>query len=96
MNLRDAAQRIRILHAIAIDMRLANLATFEKVADVARTSQLPQMRTSTMDAFVHCHRSAAEGIESKRSEHVGGIHQNLCRDKGQGADGQHRLRAVDQ
>ncbi len=54
------------------------------------------MRTRLVNPRIERARRAAQRIERHRADHVGGFGQRLRGVKFQTADGQHRLRAVDQ
>ena len=96
MHLWDAAQRIGVLHAAAVAMRLTDLALFEQTAQVRRSPDLSGMRASLLDAIVEGDIGSLEGIACHRADDVGGVDQRLRGEQHQNADGQHGLRAIDQ
>ena len=96
MHLRHAAQRVGVLHPVAIAMRLAQRAAFEHLAQIRGRPKLTRVRTSLMDAFVERHVRASQGVERERADHVRRIGQDFSRQQRQDSHRQHRLRAVDQ
>src|SRR6266436_6334511 len=94
MHLWDAAQRIGVLHAAAVAMRLTDLALFEQTAQVRRRPDLSGMRASLLDAIVEGDIGSLEGIAGHRADDVGGVDQRLRGEQHQNADGQHGLRAI--
>ena len=96
VHLRDAAQRVRILHSPALAMRLAKLAALEHAPQIGRRLKLSSMRPRAMDAFIERDIGSAQSVERQRSNHVGGIDQNFCRQQRQCSYRQHGLGAVDQ
>src|SRR5260370_1843599 len=52
VNLWDAAQRIRVLHAAAVAMRFADLTAFQHAPQVGRGLHLTSVRTGFVNARV--------------------------------------------
>ena len=52
VDLRNAAQRISILHAAAVTMRLADFAAFQQAAEVGGGLDLSRVRTRLLNALV--------------------------------------------
>src|SRR5579864_36597 len=63
VDLRDAAQRISVLHASTVFMRFSNLASCQQAAQVGRDFYLPCMRPSVMDTRIERDIGAVQGIE---------------------------------
>src|SRR5262245_2552672 len=63
MNLRNAAQGVRVLEAPTIFVRGANLASFKHASKVSRCFQLTGMWARFMDAFVKRGIGAAQAIK---------------------------------
>src|SRR6202140_2278746 len=96
VNLRDAAQRISILHAATIAMRFADFALFEQSAEVRGGLDLSSMRARFLNALIEGDVGSLESITCHCADDVGGIDQILGRKQHQNADGQHRLRAINE
>ena len=89
MHLRHAAQRVGILHLLALEVRLANDAAFQHAAQVLRHQQLPGMRARLMNALVEGDVGALQRVQRESAQHVGGVGQNLRLQDGQQPDRQH-------
>src|SRR5215472_6689082 len=96
VDLGDAAERIRILHAGTVAMGFANLAAFKQLAQVAGRFQLAAMRASFVNPLVEGNIGTAEGVESESADYVSGVNERFSRQQRQNSNGQHALRAVDQ
>ena len=96
MHLRDAAQRIRILHAAAVAMRIADLTLFEQTAQVRSGPDLSGMGSSLLNALVESDVGSLEGIARHRADDVGRVDQRLRIEQHEGADGEHSLCAIDE
>ena len=96
MHLRHAAQGISVLHPVAIEMRFAQPAAFEHLAQIRGRPELARVRTRLMNAFVEGHIGAPQRVERERADHVRSIGQNFGRQQSQDPNCQHRLRSVDQ
>ena len=96
MHLRDAAQRIGVLHAATVAMRLANFTLFEQAAQVRSGLDLSGMRPNFLNAFIEGDIGSLEGIARHGADHVGGVNQRLGVEQHQRADGQHGLRSIDE
>jgi hypothetical protein len=71
MHLRDAAQRIRILHAAAVAMRIADLALFEQAAQVRSGLDLSGMGSSLLNALVESDVGSLERIARHGADDIG-------------------------
>ena len=96
MHLRNAAQRISVLHSPALAMRLANLAAFEHAAQVCGGFHLSGMRAHLVNAHIERRIGSSQGVARESSQHISGIHESLCCEQCQGADRQHGLCAIDE
>ena len=96
VHLRDAAQRVRVLHPAAVAMRFANLAAFEHLAQIRRSLHLSAVRTRFVNAFIEGRVGAFQRVAAETAQHVGGIHQRFRSQQRQRAHRQHALRAVDE
>ena len=85
VDLRRATQRVGVLHAAAGDVRLADLAAFEQVAEAARALELAGMRAGRVDTVVKGARSAAQRVERHRADDVGGVGEGLARRRVRGS-----------
>ena len=96
MNLRNAAQRISVLHSSTFPMRFANLAALQHLAQICRRSQSAPHAVALCE-FAHprprrfrATRRATSSQSHRRSRSC------LRRQQSQRADGQHGLSAIDQ
>src|SRR5207237_9699193 len=62
VHLRNTAQRISILDASTIAMRLSNLAAFEQSTEAGCTLTLARVRSRVVDALVRCEHGASASL----------------------------------
>src|SRR5207237_501414 len=96
VNLRHAAQRVRILNALAVAVRFANLAALENFAEVLCCFQLAEMWSGLVNALVKSHIGASESIEGEGADDVRGINQDFRCEQRKSSYRKHALRAVNQ
>ena len=96
VDLRDAAQRVSVLHAAAVAMRFANLAAFQHAPQVGCGLYLSGMRTRLVNALVKSGVGALERVAAQAAQHVGGIDQRFGCQQRQSSNRQHGLGSVDQ
>ena len=96
MHLRNAAQRVGILHLLALAMRFANQAALQHAAQVLGDQYLPGMRTRLLNARVKRSVGTFECIHGECAEYVRGIREDIRLQEGQQSHGQHALGAIDE
>ena len=77
VDLRNAAQRICVLHSPALAMGFANLAALEHLSQISRRRNLARMRTRAVNSLIKCYVGAPQRIQRHRANHVGRIRQRL-------------------
>ena len=94
MNLRDASERIRILH---VRLRLLhNLATLEQLSHASRRDDLSLVRTHLMHSVGERRRESVVGVERHSSNLVSPIAQAVRLQESPNCERTHVLRAVEQ
>src|SRR5579862_693249 len=63
VDLRHAAQRIGVLHAVAVEMRFAQPAAAEHLAQIRSCFELAGMRARLMNAFIESHVRATQSVQ---------------------------------
>ena len=91
VHLRDAAQRVSVLHAATGSVRFANLAAFKHLAQIRRRLHLSAVRARFVDALIEGRIGALQRVAAKPAQHIGGIHQRFRGQQCQRAHGQHGL-----
>ena len=95
MHLRHATQTVGVLNAgVVFQVRLANLAACEQLAQMTRHFQLALMRTRRMNAFIKCDRCSFQGFERHCPRNVRKPRQSLGPVERQSANSSHRLRSI--
>ena len=74
-HLRLAAQRVGILHALAVEMGAADLASGEQAREDGRDLDLAGLIAGALDARVERHVAAQSGVGAHRSGNQGGVEE---------------------
>jgi len=96
VHLRRAAQRVRVLHLLAVDVARQDGAALQQRAQVGGGRQLARLRADRVDAFLERRRAAAQRLDRQRAADVGGLGEPDRLEDGEAPDRGHDLRAVDQ
>ncbi len=71
VDLRNAAQRVGVLHAAAGPVRFANLASFQHAAQIGCGLCLSGMRTRLVNPFVESRVGSLECVARQSTQYVG-------------------------
>ena len=96
VHLRDAAQRVRVLHTSTVAMRVSDLASLQQAAQIRGGLHLSRMRTGLVNALVVGDVGTLERIAHHGTDHVGRIVQRFRSQQRERANSQHGLRAINQ
>ena len=95
-NLRHAAHRIRILHALAILVTATDFAVCQQPAQLARDFDLAGQAARLLDAIVERCVAAREAFDRQRAGHDGRIEQPLRLQQAFEREREAQLRAIQQ
>ena len=96
VHLRDAADRVGVLHLVAVEVAEHDLAALGGVAHVARRVQLAGDRAQLLDTVRERADRAAQTLDAHGADQVGRVEQRLAVGDRQAADGGHELGAVEE
>ena len=97
MDLRHAAQGVRILHAsVTIAVGLADLGVLQQLPQQGSARRLPELSARFLDARVERHRRAHQGLEGHRAGKMRHLPEPMGVHHGERGDGGVRLRSIDQ
>src|SRR5579872_5214323 len=71
VDLRHAAQRVGILHTIAMAMRFVDFAAFNHLPKIRRRPDLSGMRAGSVNALVEGRHRSHQSIQAKGADDVG-------------------------
>ena len=94
-HLRLATQAVRVLHAIAVDVRRADRAACQQVAIDPRGVDLSAMAAHRMNARIERRVAAEARIDRHRARDERGGHRPLCREQSGQRQRRRHLRAVE-
>ena len=96
VDLRCAAQRVRVLHLVAPAVPLDDRRPLEQRPQRRRTPSLPGERPRRLDRRMEALRRALERLQRHRARNVGGAGESIRPDERERGHRGHELRAVDQ
>src|SRR6185312_1208648 len=96
MHLRDAAQRVRILHLAAFAMGFTNLAALQHQSKIMSDHELSGMRPCRLDALIESHIGSAQSIDAESRDDISTAGEIFGLQGRKQANGQHRLRSIDE
>ena len=73
VDLRHAAQRVRILHAIALDVALEHLRSRQARAHVGRRAAMAGVALQVRQALVERLRAAQQRLDRERGDRIGAL-----------------------
>ena len=94
VHLRDAAQRVGVLHLVAVEVAEHDGAPGGGSAHVGRRDQLAGDGTQRLDALLEGADGGAQALQAHRADQVGGVQERLAVGHQHAADGGHELGAV--